>query len=198
MPLEVRSVDGTLLELVLGGIIVRRVDGRLFRARDFAGWEVASEQEFGERFCALECRRAFLFCTRRLARRRQHSEELRRELEGRHICSRTVDAVIRRCQDLGFLSDDDLIQDFVRIGLASGKSARALIAKARARGLPLDQVGHHLAEKREGESEALRHWIERRYPELLHKDIDPALRQKYLARLKRKGFSYATICQALM
>jgi SOS response regulatory protein OraA/RecX len=143
-------------------------------------------------------RAALLFCLKKLARRAMHSAELRHLLRERGLAEALVEEVLSECQRLGYLADRELIQSFVHRMCLAGKSRLAILAKAQARRLPLDEVQCELDQEKEQVVQYLRQFIAKRYPPLLQSSLSFGEKQKYMLRLRRRGFSTEQICQALV
>lgn len=108
----------------------------------------------------------------------------------------TIDQVIDRLCEYGYINDYEFAQQVARIQLQQNrKGKRAIQQKLWQSGIEKEQIAEVLETVDiDHEKEAARYWVERLRPKL---EIDPKGREKMYRRLASKGFGYESISYAL-
>lgn len=180
------------LEVYLADERILTVD-RSFARSELLSWDVATKNEFFERFLPLEERYAFRVATNKLSRRSMHSRQLTKVLGELYFSEGAIEAALRELEHLGLINDHDFEAHFVQKLQKQGKSTREITLKAANRGIAAKALAAHFG----SEEETLRALVERRYPALLEKNTPYAEKQKGMGALYRRGFSPATIAKVL-
>lgn len=180
------------LEVYLEDELVLTVD-RSFARSELISWDVASRNEFFERFLPLEERYAFRVATCKLSRRSMHSEQLKRVLAELYFSEGAIEAALRELEHLGLINDHDFEAHFVQKLQKQGKSTREIVLKAANRGIAAKKLASHLG----SEEKTLRALVEKRYPALLDKETPYAEKQKGMGALYRRGFSTSSIAKVV-
>lgn len=180
------------LEVYLEDELVLTVD-RSFARSELISWDVASKNEFFERFLPLEERYAFRVATCKLSRRSMHSEQLKRVLAELYFSEGAIEAALRELEHLGLINDHDFEAHFVQKLQKQGKSTREIVLKAANRGIAAKKLTSHLG----SEEKTLRALVEKRYPALLDKETPYAEKQKGMGALYRRGFSTSSIAKVV-
>lgn len=157
---------------------------------------ISDENELKGLFDALEHRRVKGYVLWRLSTQTYHSEQLAKLLRDRLVQNETIEQVLREYQEMGALDDEAWLQSFMRTQQAR-YSFRHILNKLRAKGFSAETIRRLSDEWKnpEEELEALRHLIRTRYRS---KDCtDYKTRQKVIASLARKGYSFDQIQMVL-
>jgi regulatory protein len=157
---------------------------------------IASWSDWQEQFNRLEYQAVKNYVLRRLTSQSYHSYQLKKLLKERLVQPATIQRVIEECLNSGYLNDEAWIESFMR-GRLKRSSLRSILPKLQARGLPASLI-EEIAERwqdPEQEMEAVGTLLRTKYRS---KDLtQPKERQKVIASLLRKGYSYAILKQAL-
>ena len=184
---QIKQVD-TSLDVYLDDTCILTID-RSFAKSELLSWDVASKNDFLDRFWPLEERYALRVGLIKLSKKAMHSCELDKCLEERHFSSNARQKAKNELIRLGVLNDEDFEAYFVKKLTKQGKSRHQIISKAKMKGIPLKSISAHL-----GPDEAtLRALVEKRYPILLDKTASKAQKQKAIGALYRRGFSVSCI-----
>lgn len=157
---------------------------------------VESLTAWQELFNQLEYKAVKNYVLRRLSSQSYHSYQLKKLLKERLVQSATSERIIEECVNWGYINDQAWIESFMRSRLRRS-SLRSIIPKLQARGLPSSLI-QEIAEQwkdPEQEVEAVRKLLQTKYRS---KDLtQPKERQKVIASLLRKGYSFDVVRQAL-
>lgn len=147
-------------------------------------------------FDAYEYRRVKSYVLWRLSKQSYHSEHLSKQLRERLVQEKTIQVVLKGLQDAGYLDDDIWLKSFLR-SQQKRYGLPMILSKLRIKGLSsetLQQIDVDWGEPEE-ELQAIRHLLQTRYHK---KDLaDYKTRQKVIAALMRKGFSYEKVKDAM-
>ncbi len=179
------------IEIFLQDEHILTVD-KTFKKSELTTWDVASKEDFLERFKPLEERQALVLSLYKLSRRPMHTQELEPYLAERFFSPHAINHAIEECCRLGALNDSDYEAQFVRRLQTKGKSRREILFKAKNRGITTNLTDHFSSEE-----ETLKALIQKRYPILLEPQADFLQKQKAMNALARRGFSYSSITSAL-
>jgi regulatory protein len=147
-------------------------------------------------FDAFEYRRVKGYVLWRLSTQSYHSEQLAKLLRERLVQHGTIDRVLKEYQEMSFLDDDAWLQSFMRIQ-QKRYSLRVIVSKLHAKGLSTKTIQRVAKEWKnpEEEMEAIQHLLKTRYRT---KDLSQYQdRQKVIAALMRKGYTFDQIQMAL-
>lgn len=131
-----------------------------------------------------------------LSKQSYHSEQLSKMLRERLVQPETIRSALKELQDAGYLDDDSWLNTFLkaqkrRYGLPH------ILAKLRLKGfssITLQSIQENWSDHEE-EKGAIEHLLQTRYRT---KDLsDYKTRQKVIASLMRKGFTYDCIKSAM-
>lgn len=132
---------------------------------------------------------------KKLGMRSCNTVELRVWLKEKGASEKDIETLLLECQNLGYVDDAQWLASFVRSQRAKRYGKRTIALKLMQKGFSHDDISHALAEEGEDEETAIRHLLQNRYRS---RDMrDPRERQKVIASLARRGFSFATIQKIL-
>ena len=133
----------------------------------------------------------------RLSAQSYHSEPLKRLLKRKGYPQDIVEALITECQARGLLDDRAWLESFVRQRLGR-ESARAVVAKLRAKGIPSKEAAEAVAclQDPDEEKQQIARLLETRYRSRNLGDFKE--RQKVVASLLRRGYPYEAVAAALV
>lgn len=154
----------------------------------------ANLDEWNRYFSQLEYSKARNYALRRLSAQGYHSTSLANLLKERYIAPNVIHQVITYCQSIGFLNDVAWIQNFVR-SHRKKMSLSLIKRKLGAKGINFEPVqfdSDHLEQERE----SIKHLILTKYRKKNLEDFKE--RQKVIASLMRRGFSYNEIRDCLL
>jgi regulatory protein len=157
----------------------------------------ATLNEWEAQFQELEYRAAKQYALRRLSVKSYLISELHKSLEDRFISEKNIQRVIQDCVNFGFLNDQKWLEGFVRTQLGRRLGPQAIMMKLRAKGFSQEQAHEALSQldTREGQQERIQHLLSTRYRK---RDLsDYSTRQKVIASLIRKGYSFSEIKAAM-
>ena len=125
--------------------------------------------------------------------------EVRQKLRSRRFQEETIDSVLERFRELGYLDDETYARSFAKSRLRSkGYGPRRIEQDLRKRGVDRTTIAHTLQELEETENplEAALQQAEKRWKRL-QSENDPRKRKKKLMDfLLRRGFSYDIVKKA--
>lgn len=156
----------------------------------------ASLEEWKEIFHAAEYRCAKAYVLKRLGMQSYFSVKLEKLLHEKLVTPETIFRLIEECKNLGYLDDQAWVEGYTKSCFKkSGK--RVVLSKLLAKGVPLETAkktvvdSHHPDE----EKQAILHLLKTRYRS---RDLtDAKEKQKVIASLIRKGYSYEQILELL-
>ncbi len=158
----------------------------------------SSPEELPAVFDAFEYRRVKGYVLWRLSQQSYHSEQLRKLLQGRFVQPPTIEKVIQELKGSGYLDDRAWLQGFMR-GQERRYGLPLILLKLRAKGLSSSTLQTLAAEWErdpQQEIEAIQHLLKTRYRS---KDLTQYKeKQKVVAALLRKGYSFEQIHQAFI
>lgn len=152
----------------------------------------ASREEWNVTFQALEYRKTKEYVLRRLSAKSYHSSQLKKLLKERLVDPKIVDRLIQECTDWGFLNDKAWLDSFMRVHRKK-YSKRAIEAKLRVKGIPVEVLKDLLDEWNDPEEEIkiIQTLIKTKYRSKNLGDFKD--KQKVIASLMRKGFGFTQI-----
>lgn len=137
------------------------------------------------------------YALRRLAAKSYLEAELIKKLQERLVSDNTIKQVIEECRHLGYLNDTSWLESFIRRSLTKNMGPQAILMKLRTKGIS-ENVAREFLDKfdnAESEQERVRKLLETRYRTRDLSDFN--VKQKVVASLMRKGFSYESIKNGL-
>jgi regulatory protein len=182
-------------EILLNGEKWREVHRAIFgRKPTFP--PLSSEEELQPIFDAFEYRRVKGYVLWRLSSQSYHSEQLAKLLRDRLVQEKTIEHVLQEYLEMGFLDDESWLQSFMRTQQRR-YSLRFILNKLHAKGLSSETIQRLAKEWKnlEEEHQAIQHLLKTRYRT---KDLTQyKSRQKVIAALVRKGYSFDQVQKAL-
>lgn len=143
-------------------------------------------------FYPIEFQKAKLYAYRKLAQQSLCSYTLEKMLKERRVSGHVIREVAAHLQEMGYLNDEEWIEGFVE-GLKKKFGARAIVQKCLAKGIPEEAARPFLQDL--GEKEAIEKLLQTKY---CRRDLSNRKeREKVIASLMRKGFSFEAIRQSL-
>lgn len=148
-------------------------------------------------FETTEYKGALQYALKRLSLKNQPSTELQQHLERKLVAESTITRIITECQQYGYLNDHNWLESFVRQQMARNIGPNAILMKLRSKGITQETAQTVLSgmDNQEDQSERIAHLLKTRYRK---RDLsDYRSKQKVIASLIRKGFSFETILSAI-
>ena len=182
-------------EIVVNGEVWRVVHRSIFGKKPrFPA--INSEEDLQSEFDRYEYLRVKGYVLWRLSKQHYHSEQLLKLLRDRKVQDLSAFRVIEECCDLGLLDDQAWIDSFLR---SQGKKygLSFILKKLYAKGVSSKTINAIAAswDNHEDEIESIQKLIKKR---AASKNIqEPKERQKMIASLMRKGYSYEQVRKAL-
>lgn len=196
MDVHLRVKSRNVFSIMIDGDAWRDIHVAVFGRRPKLPDCSRGDEPFKEDFCALEKSLAKHYVLRRLAQRSYSSWQLRKLLEERMVLEETAEALLREMEELGYLNDGEWIDAFIRSQKGKKVGPARIRMKLRAKGVPEDTLeGCALEETDEVVLEQIVALLATRYRKA---DLcDFKQRQKVIASLARRGYSFSLIQQAL-
>lgn len=159
--------------------------------------QVASMEEWVEFFHTSEYQGALKFVMRRLSLQAQLSIELTCKLSEKLVSEHTTNRVLTECTRLGYLDDASTLHIYIQGLLRRGYGPQAILPKLLRKKIPFQHAKEMIERLNETTDHIpkIRHLLETKFRS---RDLsDHASKQKTIASLLRKGFSFDDIKQAL-
>lgn len=188
--------EAKVLEIFVDGEKWKEVDASLFPSQVFL-LSYANLKELEDHFNELEFRIAKNYAFRRLAAKSYFSVELTRKLQEKKISSSTISAVIKECQKFGFLNDPEWMKSFISSQISKGNGPQMIQKKLLLKGVKSDQAKAVIQGM---QTEGLQlEKIDKLILKLSRRRSfnDPKHKRNAIAALRRKGFSFSLIQEAL-
>lgn len=159
--------------------------------------EADTLSEWEQQFYQLEHEQAKRYVLKRLSERAFHSAELVKALKERHVSEQTADQIIQKCFQLGFLNDEEWVDRFIQGQLRRRYSLKAIAQKLHARGISSEiaKKATHEHKNPATETASIVHLLNTRYQSRNLQERRE--KEKVIASLMRKGFSFASIKEAM-
>lgn len=128
----------------------------------------------------------------RLSTQSYHSDQIKKLLRERFVREKTINRIIQEFSTSGYFNDEEWLISQIRL-LERRYGARAVLFKLKQKGLSSDVLvqARDLLMSSEGEKEAISRLLETKYRAKNLSDFKE--KQKVIASLMRKGFSYEVI-----
>lgn len=167
----------------------------LVKYRLWKGAEV-DESFFHEVLRAEEQNKAYLLALRYLGIRPRSAAQVERYLSGKGHLPETVNAVVRRCEQQGYLDDERFARQWVQERLRlKGKSSLVLRRELLQKGIPASIADRAIAQiTRDDELDAARKLVAKKTSNGT-RQLDVDGERKMMLMLMRHGFSAAVIQQ---
>lgn len=195
LEIETKECDRNILILKWNGDIWKEVDRSLFINELKRFPSHLSQEEWIERFNALEIRVAKALALRLLAKKGRLSRELGEKMSQRGISGGAIDAALQYCRELGFLNDQEHVRAMIEKEQRKGLGKKMILYKLKViKGVDaemLQALSHEMSPEEE---------VAARLVKKLSKSIDLTDRkakQKLIAKCMRRGFSYSEIADAI-
>jgi regulatory protein len=158
--------------------------------------KVESLEEWQTFFEAAEYRCAKNYVLRRLAMQNYYSIQLEKLLKERFISQATIQRLMAECLSWGYLNDQAWLDSFMRTHIKRN-SLRAISMKLQAKLVSPEIIQELMEQWRnpQDEERSVRRILETRYKNKNLEDFKE--RQKVIAALARKGYSFEVIRSAL-
>ena len=150
-----------------------------------------------KQFFDKEVERAKLFVLRRLSKRSYSTYEIRKQLKERFVSDKAIDCVVSDCLRLGYLDDHQWVEQFIDAQKLKKIGPKSIAFKLIQKGVPESFFSSYLESRlsKEQQLSSIFRLIEVRYRS---RDFDDyQKRQKVVAALARKGYSYDLIQEAI-
>lgn len=136
------------------------------------------------------------YALNRLAAKGYHSEELQRLLLRKGASFPVIALVLQECRDSGFINDLQWIESTVNRLQREKKGANFISQKLKGMGISDREILPFLQKVKDGEEVSIRRLIETKYRN--RNLLDSKEKQKVIASLARKGFSFCNIVKELV
>ena len=187
------------------GVLILYIDGEewkeihtaVFGRQPALNTEYESQSDLEEYFEKAEYRAATLFVLKRLSIKAYLSSELQNKLLEHDVSEATAERVIHECRRLGYLNDDDWLNGFVQRQLSRKLGPMAILMKLRAKGISQEKAEElvGMLDNTDGRKERITQLLTTRYR---NRDLsDFKSREKVIAALIRKGFSFTDVKEAM-
>jgi regulatory protein len=180
--------------------VIIKLDGELFRKLHVSiiGDEPALPQEADEESLAshitrLEIYGARQYALRKVAAQAMLSMQLRDALEERGVVSEIIEPILTEFVNSGYLNDEDWIASYIRVQKAKKAGPQAIFQKLRMKGVPEKLISPHLTQ--DNPQDRIRELLASKYSGRNLGDFKE--RQKVIAALARKGYSFDDILNVL-
>lgn len=189
---QVKTGSRDRLEIYVDGELWREVHRSIFGRRPRFTQEIATLSQLEELFASLEYAGAKRYVLWRLARSSQSSMALLKSLQERCVSQTVQQNILTYLTKSGFIDDQDYVQRLIAGEKARGRGPAAIRAKLRKKGIPSSMAKAGLDGLNEEDQQLiLQRLIQTRYS---RRNLeDPKDRQKVIAALVRRGFSYDMI-----
>lgn len=174
----------------------KRLHTAIFGRKPRFNLKIQTKDELIHHFGKWELEKARNYAIRRLTQQSYHSEKLKNLLVQRLIPLDIAEKVIQECIERGFLQDDLWLDHYIKRNLKK-MSKRVIFQKLKREGIPLEilkELEEQWQDPQE-EIEALKNLIQLRMKKKEMSDFKT--RQKLIAYLARKGFSFDNIKEAI-
>lgn len=179
------------------GVLTIFIDGQPWREihTTIFGRRPKIPKDVQTRFSQWELQRAKSYALNRLAKQNQPSNQLEKSLRDRLVTEPTIAKIIADCQRLGYLNDEEWMESYIRSQQARHLGPERILLKLREKGISREQALAALDKQDDAELRAgrIRHLLTTRYRS---RDLaDYKERQKVIAALIRKGFSFSEVIE---
>ena len=192
MKLDLEEREPGTLEVFFSSHPLIVVDAKLFK-KSLQTFDVGSVDEFWQKFSQLEYTLARTFALKLVAQRSMHSKMLEKKLLDRRFSKKSIERVQESFQESGYLQDEAWLARFAEQEGKRGKSFPQILLKAKSLGIASCEIQPYLTEQ----GSVLEAFIQKKFPKLLERKIEPLLKQKMIVKLLRRGFSFAEVQKAL-
>lgn len=133
------------------------------------------------------------FALRRLVQRNFSSYEMEKLLYERLVSKETVHKIVQELVESGYINDQDWISGFIRRNIEKKQGFKNIAMKLRAKGIPEREIESKLSDLAEegSQSASIKKLLETKYRSRDFSDYRE--KQKVIASLIRRGFSYEDI-----
>ncbi len=187
----------TVKILQVNGEPWREVAASLFRTAAKFSPEYATQRDLEEAFLETEYTVAFPYALKRLSMKSHLSAEMERALSAKLVTPPTIQRILYKCQQLGYLDDQEWVKNFIIQQKARRVSPAMIVQKLRFKGIA-QEISKPLVSQlvdRTSEEQQVLHLLTTKHRRCDF--TDPAALKKVIASLLRKGFSYALVRQTI-
>lgn len=199
MKLEWEAKEGRrgVLTLYIDGEAWKEIHTSVFGRQPTLNTEYASQSDLEEYFEKAEYRAATVFVLKRLSIKAYLASELQNKLVEHYVSEATAERVIQECRRLGYLNDEEWLNGFVQRQIARKLGPMAILMKLRAKGVSQEKAEELVGalDNEDGRKERIMNLLTTRYR---NRDLsDFKSREKVIASLIRKGFSFSDVKEAI-
>lgn len=144
-----------------------------------------------------EFRKAKIYALKRLSSKAYLTKELRDSMLRKEFLPEHIERILDECRQLGYLNDNEWLDGFVRGQLSKKRGPQAIASKLYQKGFSREKIQAVVAALKDGHSQIdhIRDLLKSKYKK---KDLsDYKEKQKVIASLARRGFSFDDILAAL-
>lgn len=183
-----RSAKPDLFTISLNDEPWRDIHRKIFGRKPEMGIPYHSKQQFFDAFHEIEYKNAFRYVLKRLSLKNELSIGLKKKLEELLVSPTTINRVIKECQHLGFLNDEEWVESFIRGKQSKNFGPQTLIFQLMRKGISREQAVEKVFANNTQESQQaqMRSLLEKKFKNQDLKQF--STRQKAIACLVRKGF----------
>lgn len=139
-------------------------------------------------------RQAKVYALNRLSSKAYLTKDLRDSMKRKEFLSEHIERILEECRQLGYLNDDEWLDGFVRGQISKKKGPQAIISKLFQKGFSRDKI-REVIEGLDSQTDNIRQLLNTKYK---NKDLsDFKEKQKVIASLARRGFSFDDILQCM-
>ncbi len=147
-----------------------------------------------------EVQRAYILALKALARRDHSEAELRRKVADRGISAGTIDELIARLKEAGYLDDRRFALRWAESAVRNGRGYGFRLRFELSRRGIADDLASEVSERISAEydeTEAVRELVNRKFTGFTAGEADEKLKRRIVGYLQRRGFSLASIFRVL-
>lgn len=195
LELEIKESRPKILIIKWKGEAWREVDKLLFMndLKNIPSCDTL--EEFSEHFQKCETKLAKSLCFRWLAQRSMLSSELEKKLTGKGISSSAAREAVLDCLERGFINDQEHLKQLVRREQRKGLGKGMIASKLRFTKRVDPELLQEALQEGEPEGDVLKQLVQK-YAKKTDMN-DPKAKQKLIAKLMRRGFSYSDVAEHL-
>ncbi|HRD54981.1 MAG TPA: regulatory protein RecX [Parachlamydiaceae bacterium] len=144
-----------------------------------------------------ERKKAKAYLYKKLAQKNYCSLELKKKMQDELFSKDLIEELIKECEGLGYINDEEWLNSFIRGAKAKSQGPLFIIQKLIAKGFCKEMIKRALGREDSKEERKARivRLLATRYKSRELKDFKE--RQKVVASLVRKGFSYEEVLEEI-
>ncbi len=153
------------------------------------------DEPLSQTFEKWEYHSALRYAIWRLSSQDYPAPHLQKLMQRHCVSSPTIEKILTKLQNEGYLNDEEWLQRYVSSQLRKGKGPQAILAKCREKGFTREEIEPYLHIDEEQQLQVIRHLLHTRYRK--HNLSDPSQRQKAFAACLRRGFPIGLVIKAI-